>query len=234
MEGFLLIDKPLEWTSSDVVQYLKKFLPKKTKIGHAGTLDPLATGLILVAITRKATKQLDSLIKEDKRYITEVDLSAYTTTDDREGELDQLDLTDSSLLEKIPTESQIQELINREFLGRIRQKPSKYSAIKINGERAYKLAREGKEVDIPEREITIYDIKILDYDFPILKLDVKCSTGTYIRTLGRDIGTALGFRGYLKSLRRLEIGNYSIENAITIDEIKNKFKGIPEEAIIPV
>ena len=227
--GFLLVDKPINWTSNDLVQYLKKKIPRKTKIGHAGTLDPLATGLMIIGIGRPATKQFDQLLKKDKTYITEIDLSAYSETDDGEGPFDPMDLSDV----KFPTESEIQKVIQEHFLGQITQVPSKYSAIKINGKRAYDLARKGHEVKMPERKVLIHALEILDYQFPILKIKVECSSGTYIRNLGRDIGTKLGFRGYLKSLRRIQIDKYVIENAYQLEEIE-KWDSIPAENLFMI
>lgn len=221
--GFLLVDKPIGWTSSDLVQSFKKYLPKKTKIGHAGTLDPLATGLMIIGISRSATKQFNQLLKKEKTYLTEIDLSAYSETDDAEGPLDKLNLEGKD----IPSVEEVESLIEEQFIGKIKQIPSKYSAIKINGKRSYELARYGKEVEVPEREVEIYHISVLDYKFPILVLEVKCSAGTYIRTLGRDIGTALGFRGYLQSLRRTKISNFDVTDAVTIEEIK-KWQSIPK------
>ena len=219
--GFLLIDKPLDLTSNQVVQKLKRKIQRGTKIGHAGTLDPKASGLVLIGISREYTKQFSKLIKEDKEYIAWVDLSGTSETDDLEGPIehpDEFDIDQMKISDKIPTINEIQTILDKKFVGVITQIPSKYSAIKIKqpeskSKRAYQLAREGVEFEVHSRQITIHQIEIIEYQYPILKLKIECSSGTYIRTLGHDIGRSLGLGGYLTYLRRTKIGKYNIENA---------------------
>ena len=202
----ILIDKPRGCTSYDVIRAMKRTLGKR-KIGHSGTLDPMATGLLIIGVD-DGCKQLQSVQDSDKRYTATVNLSGTSTTGDEEGEI-------TPVSGPVPTPEQVTEAVQK-FIGEIRQTPSIYSAIKIKGKPAYRYAREGKEVDIPERTVHIRDIQIKDYSFPDLTLDVRCSKGTYIRTLGEDLGKSLGLGGYLTMLRRTEIGPYNVRDARTI------------------
>lgn len=225
-DQIFLIDKPVGWTSFDVVAKIRNELrqkskilnseseigsPKKIKVGHAGTLDPFATGLLIV-LTGSETKNQDKFMKLDKEYEATIRLGYKSTTGDPEGEINEVPDTNY----QVPSENQISTIL-KNFIGEIEQIPPAYSAIKINGKRAYKLAREGKEVIIEPRKIKIYDLKIINYKWPALKIKVNCSSGTYIRTLGEDIGNELSCGGYLTELKRTKIGGYSIDNAKTIE-----------------
>lgn len=210
-EGYIaVIDKPLEWTSTDVVRKIKFVLQhrlgyKKIKIGHAGTLDPLATGVLLVCIG-KATKMVNALQAEEKEYIAELELGASTPSYDMEHPIDQ----------RYPTEHITREMIEealRSLTGERLQAPPIYSAKKVEGVRAYEFARAGEQVELKKALINIYEMEILDLQMPILKIRVRCSKGTYIRSLAHEIGEAVNSGAYLKSLRRTRSGGFTAENA---------------------
>lgn len=208
-EGLWLIDKPVGMSSFGVVARMRGIMGIK-KIGHAGTLDPLASGLMLVLVGKTYTRQADQLIKLRKSYEMQVTLGSTSTTDDAEGEL-------SPISDRQPTEEQIRTAIAT-FKGEIQQKPPAYSAIKIQGQRAYKLARKGMVVDIPARTTTIYDWQVMSYAYPFIKAIADVSSGTYIRSLAHDLGDVLHTGAYLSALRRITIGDYSIKDAITLPD----------------
>jgi len=212
----ILIDKPLHWTSFQAVNKMKYALinkvglPKKFKIGHAGTLDPLASGLLLVC-TGKFTKRITELQGQAKEYTGTFYIGATTPSYDLETEIDAT----------FPTEHITEELIletTKQFLGEIDQKPPVFSAIKKDGKRLYEHARAGEEVEIQSRKTTIYEFEITRIQLPEIDFRVKCSKGTYIRSLAYDFGLALQSGGHLTALRRTKIGDYSVENAITPDD----------------
>lgn len=212
--GVLLVNKPIGCTSHDLIDSLRKIL-KFRKIGHTGTLDPQAEGLMLICLG-KATKLSQFLTSENKRYIATIKLGEVSTTFDSEGELSSIA---SSAGSKEPTPTQIEEIVNS-FKGTSTQSVPIYSAVKVDGKRLYKLARENKEVELPIREITIDCLEIIKNDYPELVIDVTCSKGTYIRSLANDIGLKLEVGGYLKALKRTEIGSFNLENALTIEQIQ--------------
>ncbi|MBQ3326077.1 tRNA pseudouridine(55) synthase TruB [Candidatus Saccharibacteria bacterium] len=226
-EEILLVDKPTEMSSFAVVARIRRVLteqarakaiklgqtpPKRAKVGHAGTLDPFATGL-LILLLGKSTKRASEFLKLDKSYEATIELGKVSTTGDVEGEI--TDYADGNL--EPPTLEEIQNTLAM-FRGEIVQKVPAFSAVKINGERAYKLARAGKKVKMPERKIKIYDIKIINYKWPYLTISCDVSSGTYIRQLGIDIGEKLGVGGYLTALRRTRIGIYSIKDAKKLED----------------
>ena len=213
-KGIFLINKPLNITSMDVIRYLRKITGIK-KIGHAGTLDPLAKGLLIVALG-KGTKLINNFMGLPKKYKTTIDLRSFSKTDDMEGEKTNVEI------KKIPTIEDIVKIIKIKFTGDIEQTPPIYSAIKVKGKRAYDLARQGKDVKLRPRTVHIYKIKILKYQWPFLTLKIKCSKGTYIRSLGRDIGIALGVGGFLTKLKRLSIGKFKLEKATNLKDINSK------------
>jgi len=232
MNKILLIDKPADWTSFDVVAKIRGAARvatgnKKVKVGHAGTLDPFATGLLIVLVGRE-TKNQDSYMKQDKEYLATLKLGFTSTTGDPEGVISPFCHSEPSEESRfsgpgsfVPTQDDVRAVLNK-FLGEISQIPPIYSAIKVDGKRAYKLAREGKTPEMKSRQITIHDIELVSYEFPNLEIRVQCSSGTYIRTLGEDIGKALGTGAYLTALRRTKIGNFDITDAETVDEtLKN-------------
>lgn len=206
----LLVDKPLDWTSFQAVNKIKfklkrEFKLKKIKIGHAGTLDPRATGLLIIC-TGKATKQIPEIQDAPKEYWTEIKIGVQTESYDTEKpEILPKDISHI-------TEQNVQEVLNK-FLGEIDQKPPIFSAIKVDGERAYNLARAGQDVEMKTRKTTIYYIKDIKINFPLVSFIVGCSKGTYIRSLAHDIGQELGVGAYLTQLQRTKIGNYTMEKA---------------------
>ena len=220
----LLIDKPLEWTSFDAVNAVKwairrRFNLKKIKVGHAGTLDPLASGLLIIC-TGKATKQIQEIQAQTKEYEGSMTLGATTPSYDMETEVDQeFELGAIS-------EGELKSAA-REFLGLQQQIPPIYSAIKKEGKPLYDYARAGKKVAVEGREIEIYAFEITRVKLPRVDFLVRCSKGTYIRSLASDIGKILGTGGYLKSLRRTHIGDYSVENAWALDELVEELKTNP-------
>lgn len=208
----LLIDKPLEWSSFQAVNALKwairkKFNLKKIKIGHAGTLDPLATGLLVIC-TGKFTKKIPELQGQVKEYIGTFTVGATTPSYDLETEVDQTFPTEHI------TEAAIKEATNQ-FLGEIDQVPPVFSALKKDGKRLYELAREGKEVDIKSRKVEILEFEITRVTLPEVDFRVVCSKGTYIRSLAHDFGKALGSGAHLSALRRTKIGDFNVDNAST-------------------
>jgi tRNA pseudouridine55 synthase len=208
--GFLLIDKPLNWTSFDVVKKLRN-VSRIKKIGHAGTLDPLASGLVIVCYG-KYTKKIEGIQAQIKEYIGSFHLGKTTSSFDLETEVDG----------EFPTEHINTALLQsaaKLFLGDIEQVPPQHSAIKINGKRAYEHARKGEEVELKSRTLNISKFEIDDTTFPTVSFLVECSKGTYIRSLARDYGLALNSGAYLSSLRRTKIGEYDVENAIGPEKI---------------
>lgn len=213
--AFILLNKPYEWTSFDLVNKIKfkikhKLRVKKIKVGHAGTLDPLATGLMIVCVG-KYTKRIESYQSQVKEYIATLQLGATTPSFDLETEIDQT----------YPTEHINRELVDevlKGFIGEIKQRPPDYSAVKVNGKRAYEYARKGQEVEIKEKTLVIDDIEVLQFEDNILKLRVVCSKGTYIRALARDIGQALQSGAHLTALERTQIGDFRIDDAIEIED----------------
>ncbi len=220
-EGYVaVIDKPYEWTSADVVRKIKFQLRKcghpKIKIGHAGTLDPLATGILLVCIGR-ATKQVEKLQSEQKEYVAELQLGATTPSGDMEHEVDQTYPTEHITREKV-------EEALKALCGEREQLPPLYSAKKVQGVRAYEFARAGEDVELKKALINIYDMELLEYDLPRIKIRVECSKGTYIRSLAFEIGEKLESGAYLSSLRRTRSGGYCVEKSHTLDDFMEKLR----------
>ena len=259
-DQIILIDKPAGISSFGIVAKIRRELRDefghKIKVGHTGTLDPFATGL-LILLSGKMTKKSNDFLKLDKEYVAELKLGFVSTTGDPEGEItkvafskpgevfskkkpsDSPDFYNISPLENSASEASIKNFSEAEdvvkmtpreyypslekvtsviksFIGEIEQTPPKFSAIKINGQRAYKLARQNKDFEIPSRKVQIYSIEILEYNYPTLKIRCHVSSGTYIRTLAEDVGKKLGTGAYLTALRRTKIGNYDIKNARAI------------------
>lgn len=205
MSGFLLIDKPIDWTSHDVVAYLRG-VTKTKKVGHAGTLDPFATGLLIVGIGREATKRLDEFKGMEKEYIATITLGAISDTYDKTGVIIETGKATE------PPKETVQETL-KSFLGKQEQIPPMYSAKKVQGKKLYELARKGIEVERKPSQIEIYIIELMTYDFPTLRIKISCSTGTYIRTLAHDIGQKLGTGAYCSELERTRIGIYLVNEA---------------------
>ncbi len=213
-QDIILIDKPAGLSSFGVVARVRRRLSmeagKKVKVGHTGTLDPFATGL-LILLANKSTKLSNQFLKLDKWYEATICLGKTSTTGDPEGEIIEQNT------EKVPTLEEVKAVVNQ-FVGQITQTVPAYSAVKINGQRAYQLARRGEAVSMPTRQIEIYAIEILSYNYPELVIRTHVSSGTYIRTLGEDIGKALGVGAYLTALRRTQVGDYQIENAAKLSD----------------
>ena len=212
MDGIILIDKQKEYTSHDVVAIVKRL--SKAKVGHTGTLDPLATG-VLPLLIGNATKISKYLINHDKTYIAELKLGIKTDTADSEGKIVEE--------RKVPefTEEQVKSVLNS-IIGRQKQVPPMYSAIKVNGRKLYEYARKGQSVEIASRMIEIYNAKLIEFDKSnnIVKFELKCSKGTYVRTVCEEIAEKLGTVGFMKELRRIQVGEFNIEKAVTIDELR--------------
>lgn len=220
-EGYVaVIDKPYEWTSADVVRKIKFQLRKcghpKIKIGHAGTLDPLATGILLVCIGR-ATKRVEELQSERKEYVAELMLGATTPSGDMEHEVDH-----TYPVEHITREGV--EAVLQQLSGERDQLPPLYSAKKVQGVRAYEFARAGEEIELKRAHITIYAMELLECDLPRIKIRVECSKGTYIRSLAFEIGEALQSGAYLTSLRRTRSGEFTVDKAHTLDDFMEKLR----------
>lgn len=219
-EGYIaVIDKPLEWTSTDVVRKIKYTLQhrlgyRKIKIGHAGTLDPLATGVLIVCIG-KATKMVNALQAEEKEYIADIVLGATTPSYDLEHPINRYYPTDHISREKI---EQVLESLTGERL----QAPPIYSAKKVEGVRAYEFARAGEEVELKRALINIYEMEILSLEMPLLRLRVRCSKGTYIRSLAHEIGQALDSGAHLSGLRRTRSGGFTVEKAFELQNFLEK------------
>ncbi|MBO5025705.1 MAG: tRNA pseudouridine(55) synthase TruB [Bacteroidaceae bacterium] len=221
-------NKPYTWTSFDVVSYVRNILIrrlkevnpaiKKLKVGHAGTLDPLATGVLIVC-TGKATKRIDELQAHTKEYIATLKFGATTPSFDKETEEDAV----------YPTAHITKELLEdvlKKFVGAIEQVPPAFSAVKVNGKRAYELARKGEDVSLKTKTLVIDEIEIIGYESPEnVKIRVVCSKGTYIRALARDIGQAIGSGAYLTDLVRTRIGDYKIENCLDVKEFADYLSG---------
>ena len=207
MKNIFPVYKPPGISSYDVIRKLKQKYPGQ-KIGHGGTLDPLAEGLLIIGVGREATKQLQSILKNTKKvYEVEIELGKVSETDDAEGPISvngDLKFESGEL-----TRKRIEEVLSG-FIGEIGQTPPRYSAIKVNGVPAYKRARRGEEFVLKPRRVIINDISILEYSYPFLKLKITCGSGVYIRSLARDIGEKLGTGGYVKTLKRSEVGQYSL------------------------
>lgn len=216
-EGYtLLIDKKLDWTSFDVVRKIRN-ITKSKKVGHAGTLDPLASGLLIIC-TGKHTKKINEFLNLDKTYTGRFVIGSTTPSHDLETEIEN-----TKSISGI-NKNEVEKIVNS-FLGIQLQRPPKYSAVKIDGKRAYELARKEQDVKIKEKEIKINEFKILNFSSPVIEFYISCSKGTYIRSLARDIGLKLGCGAYLSELRRTKIGNFDVDDASTIEEFEFNLKG---------
>jgi tRNA pseudouridine55 synthase len=216
MQGILLIDKPADWTSFDVVNYVRRIVagvegkkPRNCKVGHTGTLDPFATGLLVLLIGKQYTRQAQGLSKVDKTYEVTMRLGATSTTGDPEGEI-------TAVVGAAPTEAAILGVLEQ-FRGQIEQVPPVYSAIKVNGQRAYKLARAGETVVLAPRRATINRLEITDYTYPFVTYWADVGSGTYLRTLSEDIARAVGSGAYTTALRRTRVGQYHIADACPVE-----------------
>lgn len=213
LDGFLILDKPIGPSSAQMLNRVKRLLSRGTKIGHAGTLDPLASG-VLVALVGKATKQSDRVMGMAKQYEATVRLGATSATDDAEGPI-----LASPPAAQPPSSSDVEQVLAG-FIGTIEQMPPAFSALKIAGKRACDRARDGQAVVLQPRMIRIDRIELLSYGYPELSIRIDCGKGTYVRSLARDIGEKLGVGGYLSALRRTQVGEFTIERGATYEALE--------------
>jgi tRNA pseudouridine55 synthase len=232
MDGILNLDKPPGISSARAVDRVKQLLPRKTKIGHAGTLDPFATG-VLVLLIGKGTKLCERLMDQPKQYEATVKFGATTATDDPESPEEPWVSTSSRGtgfqpvsppqedhgLQTRATRNAIDRVLPR-FVGAIQQRPPAFSAMKVDGQRAYKLARGGEDVKLEPRTVQVYGIEVLDYAWPLLRLRIDCGRGTYIRAIARDLGEVLDVGGHLTQLRRTRVGDFTIERSTTLEQLQ--------------
>src|SRR4051812_46533669 len=217
LEGILNLDKPPGISSARAVDVVKRLLPRGTKIGHAGTLDPFATGVLLLLIG-KATKACERLMDAPKQYETTVRFGATTATDDLESPAIPWQRADGAAVVP-PSPAAIAEVLPK-FVGTILQRPPAFSAMKIAGRRAYDLARNGADVVLAARPVKVYGIELLHYPWPDLRLRIDCGRGTYIRAIARDLGEVLDVGGYLTELRRTAIGSFVVDRAVTLEKLR--------------
>jgi tRNA pseudouridine55 synthase len=208
--GILVVDKPAGFTSMDAVA-LVRGKAGGAKTGHAGTLDPLATGVLVIALGR-ATKQIDRFMATDKRYRTVIDLSAVTVTDDLEGSRVEVEVAAP------PAADDVRAALSA-FVGTIWQQPPAHSAVKVGGKRAYALSRQGREPKLARRSVTVHGIDLVGYDWPLVEVDIHCAKGFYVRSLARDLGKALGTGGHCRSLRRTAVGPFTEAESVLLDDV---------------
>lgn len=211
MEGVINLDKPVGVSSARAVDAAKRLLPRGTKIGHAGTLDPFATGVLLLLVGG-ATKACERLMDAPKQYDATVKLGARTATDDLDSPEEPLPV------ETPPTLARVAAAVAT-FVGEILQRPPAFSAMKVAGRRAYDLARQGNLIELELRPVRVYGIDLVDYDWPALRLRLDCGRGTYVRAIARDLGVALGSGGYLTQLRRTRVGSFNVSASVTIEQL---------------
>ncbi len=216
MEGIYPIYKPKGPTSYKIIDKIKKITGKK-KVGHGGTLDPLASGVLIVAIGRSYTKKISSIVKEEKEYIATIKLGETSDTDDKGGEIEKREVLE------IPKKKDIEKILPL-FQGKIIQRPPIFSALKIKGTPSYKLARKGKSPKLSPREVLIKKIEIIDFSYPMLNLRTVTGPGVYIRSLARDIGEKLKTGGRVEDLERVRVGKYKKEDCLTLEELKSSLK----------
>lgn len=228
-DGFINVYKPADMTSHDVVAIIRKRLPRKTKVGHTGTLDPDAIGVLPICVG-KGTRLAEYFSPLKKVYLGEMTLGAVTSTQDISGEV--LERADEEKVSAI-TETDVVNAV-KDFLGEIEQIPPMVSAVKINGKKLYELAREGKVVERKPRQVTIYDLEIIEMNLPKVVLKVTCSGGTYIRTLMNDIGKKLGVGAFMSKLERLAVGDFDKEHSLPLDDIKAMLEAEDYSCILPI
>lgn len=211
MDGFLTIYKPSGMTSFDVIRFVRSI--ENVKMGHIGTLDPLAEGVLVIALGQ-ATKLIEYMMDHTKRYVAEITLGKESTTYDAEGDL-------TAINDKKPSQKEVLAVIN-DFKGELKQIPPVFSALKIKGKPAYKRARAGEKITMKKRSIIIYEHELESYRYPVFRVSVTCSTGTYIRSLAHDMGARLGTGGYLSYLQRTAIDTFTMEQSCSLEQIKEQ------------
>lgn len=223
LAGILIVDKPVGMSSMDAIRVVRR-RAGRAKCGHAGTLDPLASGVLVIGLGRAATRELGRFMASEKRYRTVVDLSAFTTTDDREGERREVDVGEP------PSERRVLAVLDT-LTGTVEQRPPAASAVKVAGRRAYAMQRRGEAPELAARPVEVHAIEIVRYRWPQLELDVRCGKGTYIRSLARDIGEALGTGGHCASLRRTAVGPFTEDEAVALDDVPER---LGEADVLPL
>lgn len=221
MQGILLVDKPKTWTSFDVVNYVRRMVaavegkkPKNTKVGHTGTLDPLATGLLVLLVGKEYTRKATELTKLDKTYEVVMKLGQTSSTGDEEGEK-------TAVSDTVPTREAVLGALEK-LQGHIMQVPPAFSAMKVNGQRAYKLAREGKAVELEARPVEIYKNELTSYEYPFVRFTSDVGSGTYIRSLVEDLGGLLETGAYMSDLRRTRVGRFDLKDAVQKDDLSQE------------
>jgi tRNA pseudouridine55 synthase len=211
LAGLLVVDKPLGWSSMEVVRRVRH-AAGGVKTGHAGTLDPLATGVVVCCLG-PATRLVEQLMGLPKIYEARIDLSAFTTTDDREGPRTEVAVP-------VPPDEAALRVVLATFVGQVQQTPPNFSAVHVAGQRAYKLARRGQEVELAARTVRIDAVELLSYVWPVAQVRVHCGRGTYIRAIARDLGVKLGTGGHLAGLRRTAVGRFDLSRAVTAERLR--------------
>lgn len=215
MQTIFPIYKPKGPTSHDIVYKLRKITGIK-KVGHAGTLDPLAEGVLVVGITREGTRQMSDLVKKEKEYVATIKLGESSTTDDEEGEK-----TPGERQQEVD-QSEIEQVL-KTFIGEVKQIPPQYSAVKVKGKKAYDVARKGGALELKARDVLIKDIELLEYEWPIVKLRIETGSGVYIRSIARDLGQILQTGGYLAELVRTRVGQFTKEEAFSLEDFEKQW-----------
>lgn len=215
LHGIFAVDKPVGISSMRAVAIVRR-RAGGARTGHAGTLDPLASGVLVMALG-KATRQIESLMATDKRYETRIDLSAFTATDDSEGPR-----TEVLPASGAPRLDAIERLLAERFTGTVLQRPPAYSAMKVGGRRAYALARGGKAPELAPRPVQVHAIAVTSYAWPMLGLDIRCGKGTYVRSIARELGQALGTGGHCTAIRRTAVGAFAVEGAVPVDALPDR------------
>ena len=218
--GILPVDKPLGMSSMKAVAIVRR-RAGGARTGHAGTLDPLATGVLVLALG-KCTKQIESLMATEKRYLTTIDLTAFTTTDDVEGERTEVPLGAPGARPAAPAREEIERLLAERFTGTVMQRPPAFSAMKVGGRRAYALARKGEAPELAPRPVTIHSVTVTAYEWPTLSLDIHCGKGTYVRSVARELGTALGTGGHCTMIRRTMVGEFTIDRSMPLEALPER------------
>ena len=211
MDGIIVLDKPAGMSSARAVARVKHILPRGTKVGHAGTLDPFATG-VLILLIGKATRQCERIMSQRKTYDATIKLGATTATDDP-------DSPEQPHGDAAPVDRAALEAALKPFVGEIEQRPPVYSALKIAGRRACDRVRDGEEIEVKPRKVQVYLIDLLDYAWPLVNVRIDCGRGTYIRSIARDVGEALHVGGYLTQLRRTRVGRFDLAKALTLSSL---------------
>lgn len=223
MEGIIAINKPKGPTSHDIIDHLRKVTGVK-RVGHAGTLDPLASGVLVVGIGREATKRLGEIVKEGKEYMATIKFGEESSTDDEEGQKTSINF------KTIPRRADVDESVKK-FVGKIQQTPPLFSAVKIGGREAYKFARRNQSPTLLPRTVQVEKIEILRYDFPILELKIKCASGVYVRSIARDLGRNLGCGGYLADLKRTRVGSYKLNDSLSLEQFSSLWNKSKKETV---